>query len=369
MSPTLIFLSVMFLAYSNGANDNFKGVATLFGSGVTNYKVSIWLAAITTFLGSIASIYLSLTLIKNFSANGLIPDNIAASPEFLLSVAAGAGLTVILASVAGFPISTTHSLTGALIGAGFMAVRLKIQVNILLNSFFIPLLFSPLIAIFAAGSLYAAFHYLRVYTKIKKDWCICAGETECMAPLLQPNSELAAIGIKTLDASVDSLENCKERYKGKVVGIEIQKLADLAHIFSAASVSFARGLNDTPKIAALLITVSAFDIKYGIGAVALFMAIGGLINAYKVAQTMSRRITPLNTGQGLTANLTTAILVLFASKLGMPVSTTHVAVGSIFGIGIINGSANNKMISSILYAWILTLPVSAILSGIFYLIL
>jgi PiT family inorganic phosphate transporter len=81
---------------------------------------------------------------------------------------------------------------------------------------------------------------------------------------------------------------------------------------------------------------------------------------------MSRRITPLNHGQGLTANLVTAGLVLGASHLGLPVSTTHVVNGAIFGIGIVNGKRNWRTIGHILLAWISTLPLGLALGAGLY---
>src|ERR1700749_4003912 len=110
MTTTLIvlFIATLFLAYSNGANDNFKGVATLFGSGTTNYKAAITWATVTTFAGSITSLFLAETLLKNFSGRGVVPNELAASPQFVLAVGLGAGLTVMLATLIGFPISTTH---------------------------------------------------------------------------------------------------------------------------------------------------------------------------------------------------------------------------------------------------------------------
>ena len=96
------------------------------------------------------------------------------------------------------------------------------------------------------------------------------------------------------------------------------------------------------------------------------MAIGGLLNARKVAETMSRKITTMNHGQGFTANLTTAILVVLASLYGLPVSTTHVSVGSLFGIGLTTGKANADMMSAIVLAWLVTLPSAAIASGAIY---
>jgi len=87
----LLFLATLFLAYSNGANDNFKGVATLFGSGTTNYKRAIGWATATTLAGSLCSIFLAETLVKNFSGKGLVPDALTVSPQFLLAVALGGG--------------------------------------------------------------------------------------------------------------------------------------------------------------------------------------------------------------------------------------------------------------------------------------
>src|SRR5215467_12448113 len=123
----LLFLATCFLAYSNGANDNFKGVASLFGSRTCNYRTAISWATVTTFAGSITSIFLAQALLKKFSAKGIVPDHFAGSEYFLLVVAVGAGITVILASLSGFPISTTHALTGAIIGCGFVAVGLEMN--------------------------------------------------------------------------------------------------------------------------------------------------------------------------------------------------------------------------------------------------
>ncbi len=365
----IIIVTTCFLAYSNGANDNFKGVATLFGSKTTNYGVAIWWATLLTFAGSVSSIFLAESLVRSFSGKGLVPDIIAASPEFLLSVALGAGLTVFFATLTGFPISTTHSLTGALVGGGFVAVGTKVNFAILGSSFFLPLLLSPLIAVILGSVSYTLFRYIRIYLGITKEWCVCIGETEKVIPVNHSASALSGSYIRTLDATIDTAENCVQRYTGKILGISSQKLLDAAHFFSAGIVSFARGLNDTPKIVALLLTIKAMGIQSGMIAVAIGMAAGGLLSARKVAETMSNKITPLTHGQGFTANIVTGALVVFASRLGMPVSTTHVSVGSLFGIGLITREGKVNVILEIILAWILTLPIAAILSGTIYWIL
>ncbi|MBF8250867.1 MAG: phosphate transporter, partial [Deltaproteobacteria bacterium] len=95
----LLLLAVCFLAYTNGANDNFKGVASLFGSKTTGYRTAIGWATVSTFAGSVAAIFLAQSLLKKFSGKGLVPDSLVGSEYFLLAVAAGAGATVILATL------------------------------------------------------------------------------------------------------------------------------------------------------------------------------------------------------------------------------------------------------------------------------
>jgi PiT family inorganic phosphate transporter len=95
----------------------------------------------------------------------------------------------------------------------------------------------------------------------------------------------------------------------------------------------------------------------------MVMALGGLIQSRRVAETLSRGITALNHGQGLIANLVTAGLVLGASHLGLPVSTTHVSTGAIFGIGAVSGQRNWRTIAHILLTWIVTLPLGLALGA------
>src|SRR5258708_38828998 len=102
MFTATLILAVVFLAYSNGANDNFKGVASLFGSRTCGYRTAISWATVATFAGSVAALFLAQTLIKKFSGKGLVPDTLVASPHFVLAVAIGAGATGILATLLGF---------------------------------------------------------------------------------------------------------------------------------------------------------------------------------------------------------------------------------------------------------------------------
>ena len=365
----IIVLAALWLAYGNGANDNFKGVATLYGSDTTTFKGALWWATATTFAGSIVSVAVARKLIITFSGKGLVPDALAASPNFAVAVGLGAAFTIFVATYIGMPTSTTHALIGALLGTG-IAASASISTGVLLTKFAIPMLTSPILAIAISALLYSLFSTLRKRSGIKKETCVCLADGS-----LQPvavgvgatNNRVVSAPNLTLD--IDDAEQCVERYQGKVVGVEAQKSLDTLHYLSAGAVCFSRAVNDTPKVAALLLTTAFLSPAVGVGLVGLAIALGGLIQSRQVAETMSKRITDLSPGQGFTANMTTAGLVLFASNLGVPVSTTHVSCGSIFGIGAVNRSGRWKTISRILLTWVTTLPAAAIISGIIYLLL
>ncbi|MBI3042311.1 MAG: inorganic phosphate transporter [Betaproteobacteria bacterium] len=372
MITAALFLAALFVAYANGANDNFKGVATLYGSAAATYKGAVALATVTTFAGSIASVYLATALMEAFSGIGLVPAAIAASPDFVLAVAAGAGATVLLATMLGQPVSTTHALTGALTGAGLLAAGTQLDVARLGMGFFAPLLLGPLLALLLTVPLYRTLSALARRFDIRRETCICVGAREFIPVRQLPYH--AAVRQYTLPApavqmAVGMREECVERYQGRLLGVSAHEMVNALHYLSAGIVSFARGLNDTPKIVGLLLAVQALNAEFGSWAIAAAMAAGGLLNARKVAVTMSKRISRMNEGQALAANLVTGLLVILASRFGLPVSTTHVSVGAIGAIGLANGSAHRGVIGGILASWLLTLPVAAMVGALAYVVL
>lgn len=371
----LLFLTTLFVAYANGANDNFKGVATLFGADAATYRSAIALATVTTFAGALCSVYFAEALVHAFSGKGLVPDEIAASPHFLLAVAAGAGSAVIIATLVGQPVSTTHALTGGLMGAGLLVAGPQLNLARLGSGFFAPLVLGPVLAVLLTIPLYRALRTLPGRLGIKRESCICVGAQQFI-PVRQLQYN-AALKLYTMPApapvnvgiTVGTQKDCVEKYSGKLLGISGQTLIDGLHYLSAGTVSFARGLNDTPKIVALLLVVEALHIELGMLAIAAAMAVGGVLNARKVAITMSKKISRMSDGQALAANLVTGLLVVLASRFGLPVSTTHVSVGAISGIGLVNGSANPGVIGGILVSWVLTLPVAAVIAALTYVLL
>lgn len=372
MTIVALFLITLLVAYANGANDNFKGVATLFGSDVASYRGAISLGTVATLAGSVASIFLADALVQAFSGKGLVPEAIASSPSFALAVAGGAAVTVMLATRNGFPVSTTHALIGGLVGAGFSAVGSVLNLRVLGGAFFAPLLASPLIAFAAAALFYGVAQRVLARKGVDDQSCVCVGTTQWVPvahgglTLGTRNVALITPQAVNLQLAVDSTEACARRYTGDFLSVRLRSLFDGLHYVSAAAVSFARGLNDTPKIIGLLVIVHAFDLRFGMLAIALAMAIGGLLNAQRVAQTMSKRITRMDDRQALAANLITAVLVIFASRFGMPVSTTHVSVGAIAGVGMKGASVDKSVLSGILLSWLLTLPIAAVFGAAIY---
>jgi len=382
----LLVLAVVWLAYANGANDNFKGVATLFGSGTTSFKTAIWWAGATTFAGSICAFILGAALIRTFSGKGLVDTTVLSDPKFLFSVAMAAAATVYLATQIGFPISTTHAILGALVGAGLIAPG-GVEFLLLGSRFVLPLLSAPLLAIVLTLVLYKLFRYVRLKAGIERETCICVGQTEHVVALESPNflvSQTTGGALQLTDSkgqirTVPGLEVkigetpcCRQRYSGSVIGISAETIVNALHFITAGTVGFARGLQDTAKIVGLLVGAALMNVAnentllMGVALVAIFMALGGILNARRVAETLSHKITDMNAGQGFTANLVTSFLVIGSSLYGWGVSTTHCSVGALFGIGIANGTGHWPMIRQIVLAWLVTLPCAALFAVLIY---
>jgi len=358
MEIGLATLCVLLLAYANGSNDNFKGVATLFGSQTTSFKLALAWGTLTTLAGSLVAFFFAQQLLIIFSGKGLVPPEVLELKGFVVAVGCSTALTIMLATLLGFPVSTTHALTGALVGSGLVASTQGVYFNVLLSKFLVPLILSPVLAIVVTFFLYPVLRNLRKKMGIKRESCVCFGK-EAIPLTTIPMGYQAQMEMLSLHSG--TTVTCTDRYQGQVLGFRAGTILDVSHYISAGAVSFARGLNDTPKIAALLLAGGVFPPQLTLIAVGLLMALGGLMSGRKVAETMSKKITTMNTGQGFTANVVTAFLVIGASRMGMPVSTTHVSCGSLFGIGTVTGQAKWGTIRSVLSAWVITLPLSAVL--------
>ncbi len=303
-------------------------------------------------------------MLDAFSGKGLVPSAVVADAAFPAAVALAAGTTVLLATRLGFPISTTHALIGALLGAGLVAPGSSIDSSTLAGGFLLSLLTSPLIAVVLAAALHPVLRKTRRWLGVSRETCVCIGQ-EVVAVVPGTPGVARALEIASLPTvTLASEATCRVRYRGRLFGVGMGQTLDIAHYLSAGAVSFARGLNDTPKIAALLLVANALAPSTAIVGVGATMVVGGLLSSRRVAEMMSQRVTEMNPGQGLAANLVTSSLVIGATMLGVPVSTTHVSCGSLFGIGMVTGQAKYRTIFAILLAWGITLPVAGILGAV-----
>lgn len=366
MTFLLIAAATLFLAYSNGANDNFKGVATLYGSGTVSFRTALLWGTAATFAGSLTAALVGQKLLKLFSGSGLVPDAIVADPAFLTAVILGAGITVFSAAKIGIPVSTTHALTGGLTGAGLAAAWNAFNFEPLLTKFLLPLGVTPLIPILVIGFV---FPVLAGVTRQIRKFAASGGQVRGFPELALARDGAGPVGgcreFTYLAGSAQGTGGGS--VLSRMPGLE--RMCDMAHFVSAGTVSFARGLNDAPKIAGIALAASALDVRISVFSIAIVMAIGGLIHARAVAETMSHRITGISHEQGIAANVITSLMVLFASRFGVPVSTTHVSVGAIFGIGIARGDLNRSLAWGIVAAWVLTLPLATALSAALYVVL
>lgn len=315
MLTTILVSAVCFVAFTNGANANFKGVASLYGSGTTSLRTALIWGNTTTFAGSLAAAFLADGLLKSFSGRQIVPDSLAQKSEFVASVAMGASLTSFLATRLSFPVSTTHALVGAILGAGFAASGPEVNVSALGSQFVYPLFFSPILGMFLGAFTYRILQI----------------------------SQLA--------------QNHRSR------------TLDILHFLSAGAASFSRGLNDTPKMVALLLIIPSISSVSGFVIVAVVISLGGLLDAKNVAETLGKKVTAMNPVQGFSACLVTAILVTTASFHSLPVSTTHVSVGSLLGMGLTTRQAKWRRVGEILLAWVSTVPCGAIFSAITYMLI
>lgn len=328
MTTIVFFMGVLLLSLANGANDNFKGMATLWGGGILSYRKALILANIATLAGGCAAFVLGAGLLSTFSGKGIVATEVLQSPQFVASFAIGAALTVICATWFKYPISTTHSILGSLAGAAFALPLAKPLYGVLVQKAFLPLLLSPLIAV---GLTFLLWH-LRCL--VVERFAVAGGGH---------GRSMQAVATSP-DGGGQGESSFFERS---------------GHIASGFTVCFARGVNDTPKIASIWLLGTTFNLStFSIFvAIACLMVIGSLMFSFNVAKVMSKEITGMSEQQGFVGNFVTALLVLFASKLGLGVSTTHVSVGSLFGIGLVSGKAHWGKIQEILLSWVLTLPI------------
>ncbi len=366
------YLLVVALAFANGTNDVSKAIATLVGSGVTNYRTAILWGTIWTMVGASASAFVSAAMVKTFSS-GLIQPDFVIPPELAPAVLTGAMTWVLVASRTGFPVSTTHALTGAIVGAGLIASGLQGLVwPAILNKIVLPLLLSPLLALTVSVLIHPA---VRMLAERWEGSCLCVMPTSRALVTIDAKGMTRTLFQATgFGSPVIAVPAQCERdgLQGITIGL------DSIHWISSGLASLARGTNDTPKIVAMLVlgsTVASWPgsiskIASFLG-VTLLMGLGSYVGGLRVTKVLAEKVTRMDHAEGLSANLTTSSLVMISATMGLPVSTTHVSSSAIIGIGLLKGLSAVRWttVRDVVLAWIVTLPAAAVLACLAYFIL
>ena len=362
------------LAYANGANDVSKAIATLVGSGVTQYRTAILWGTFWTVLGAVAATSLATAMLKTFTTGLLTAE--AGSPIALgVAIIGGAILWVLFASWRGLPVSTTHAIAGGVCGGGVAALGvLGIAWPTLAAKVIVPLAFSPVAAFAVAWSLAP---FLAATLGRWQGYCLClqprtgmliAVDPKGQSRLLYQSGQSRSVGLIAATPQV-----CDEaRLYGLTIGM------DSVHWLSSGAASFARGLNDAPKIVSLMLIFLAaggpanplsLPVIFVLGAVA--MGIGSYFGGRRVTEVLAEKVTTMDHVEGLAANLTTSVLVSATAMAGLPVSTTHVSGSAIIAVGARKGATAIRWatVREMVLAWVVTVPVSAALAGFFVLLL
>ena len=367
-----LFLLLLALAFANGTNDVSKAIATLVGSGITNYRTAIVWGTVWTVFGACASGLIASAMVKTFSS-GLIAPSTATPPTLALAVLTGAMIWVLIASRTGLPVSTTHALTGAIVGAGLAALAWDELIwSAIAKKIALPLLLSPPLALTISVLLHFA---LRTVAARWEGACLC---------LLPASRALVTIDAKGMTRTLFQTtglgqpvvavpSQCdRAGLRGITLGV------DSVHWISSGLASFARGVNDAPKIAAMVLLGSVvaawpsvqFQVSTFVG-VALAMGLGSYLGGLRVTEVLAEKVTTMDHAEGLSANLTTSSLVLVSATMGLPVSTTHVSSSAIIGIGLLKGvtAVRWRTVRDMVLAWIVTLPAAGILAWLAYFLL
>jgi PiT family inorganic phosphate transporter len=359
----LIVIAATVLLAANGANDVSRGIATLVGSGIAKTRSALAWGSVWTGVGACLGGWFGKALLQSFSGGALVPGSAAHAQGFALAVALAALAWVVLATYTRLPVSTTHAMVGAMTGAGWMiSGPWGIGWNVLSGKFFLPLLLGPLLALVLAWLM---LPILCRQLQKAADFCVCLRRGE---PRI-----VGGLGVAMMtdgqpaECCVGESEVCG-RDSGTLAQMQV---VDGLHWISSAMICLARGTNDAPKILPLAFGAAAvwgLDSFWLVPLGAVVMAWGSWAGGRLVTETLAQKITPMSPASACGANLLAALLVLGASRFGLPVSTTHVSGGTLLGLGLYTdrSAVGWKTVREIALAWVVTLPATAVMGAVVY---
>jgi len=393
-----------YMTWGIGANDVANAMGVSVGSGAITVKQAIIIAAVFEFAGAfIAGGAVTKTIRK-----GIIdPEPLAANPEMLvygmLAALLAAAIWLMIASTRGWPVSTTHSIVGAIVGfavagigvdavnwgkigavaaswvvspvvGGIIALLLMLSIRkFILNTeqpFQNAKKWGP-VYVFLVGFIVALVTLFKGLKHLKLEF----SGTESFIAAVVVGLIVAVIGKMMINkVQVDESADKEFHYAS------VEKVFTPMMIFTACAMAFAHGSNDVangigPLAAVVSVIESGGEVtqKAGLPLWILFLGGAGIVvglatMGYRVMQTIGHKITELTPSRGYCATLAAATTVVIASKTGLPVSTTQIAVGAVMGVGFARGigALDLRVLGNIAVSWVVTLPAGAILAALFF---
>ncbi len=397
----------LFMAWGVGANDVANAMGTSVGSKAVTIKQAIIIATIFEFAGA----YLAGGQVTATIRKGILDINLlSGSPELvvfgMLASLLAAGIWLVVASRAGWPVSTTHTIVGAIVGFAAVGIGVEAVQWGKVGSIVMSWVVSPVMAGAISFALFKSVQHLIIDT----DNPIKNAKRYVPIYIFMVGFIIALVtmfkGLKHIGLELDLFEKYGLALISGIVvmfiGIyairrlkldpeadrefhytNVERIFSVLMIFTACAMAFAHGSNDVANaigpLAAVVSIVNSGGVLESKSAMPSWIlllggvgiVIGLLTYGHKVIATIGTGITQLTPSRGFAATLAAASTVVIASGTGLPISTTHTLVGAVLGVGLARGIAalNMNVVRTIFMSWVITLPAGAILSIVFFFIL
>lgn len=396
----------LFMAWGIGANDVANAMATSVGSKALTIKQAILVAAVFEFTGAfLAGGNVTATIRKGIIDASATESN----PELLifgmLAALLAAGVWLLIASRKGWPVSTTHSIVGAIVGFAVVGIGVDSVHWSKVGTIAASWVVSPVMSGFLSFFIFMSVRKLILDTKKPMEnarkyvpfYIFAVGFILALVTLVKGLSHvgldlsygqsvvIALIsGLITMSIGIYAIRKIEvdPRLEDEFRFANVEKIFGILMIFTACGMAFAHGSNDVANAVGPVAAVVSI-VNTGVVAqqsslatwILLLGAVGILLGlatyGWRVIQTVGKNITELTPSRGFAAELSAASTVVIASGTGIPISTTHTLVGAVLGVGIARGigALNLRVVRNIMLSWIVTLPAGGILAILFFYLL
>lgn len=393
----------LFMAWGIGANDVANAMATSVGAKALTLKQAILVAAIFEFAGA----FLAGGQVTSTIRKGIIDaSSIHANPELLiygmLAALLAAGVWLLVASKNGWPVSTTHSIVGAIVGFAVVGIGVDSvywsKVTTIAASWVVSPMLSGFLAFFIFMSVQKLIlgkkdplRYARRYVPF---YIFAVGFILALVTMLKGlkhvGLDLSALesvfiaigaGLVTMTIGITAIKRIKVDPKADADFrfTNVEKIFGILMVFTACGMAFAHGSNDVANAVgpvAAVVSIAKTGMVSQQSALATWILLLGAIGivlglatyGWRVMRTVGKKITELTPSRGFAAELAAASTVVIASGTGIPISTTHTLVGAVLGVGFARGigAINLRIVRNIMLSWIVTLPAGGILAILFF---